>query len=229
MNYIALICARGGSKGLPDKNIRPLGGKPLISWSIDIAKKVDRISKVIVSTDSEGIVKIAKKYGAEVPFIRPIELAQDNSPEWLVWKHALEYLSKNKQMKIDALVIIPPTAPLRHVDDINNCLDEFEKGQVDIVITVSEAHRNPYFNMIVNNKDGYSSLVIKPESQVTRRQDAPVVFDMTTVAYVVRPQFLNESSSIFSGRVKSVCIPQDRAIDIDTLLDFKIAESLIKL
>jgi CMP-N-acetylneuraminic acid synthetase len=229
MNYIALICARGGSKGLPDKNIRPLGGKPLISWSIDIAKKVDRIAKVIVSTDSEGIVKIAKKYGAEVPFIRPIELAQDNSPEWLVWKHALEYLSKNKQMKIDALVIIPPTAPLRHVDDINNCLDEFEKGQVDIVITVSEAHRNPYFNMIVNNKDGYSSLVIKPESQVTRRQDAPVVFDMTTVAYVVRPQFLNESSSIFSGRVKSVCIPQDRAIDIDTLLDFKIAESLIKL
>ena len=229
MNYIALICARGGSKGLPDKNIRPLGGKPLISWSIDIAKKVDRISKVIVSTDSEGIVKIAKKYGAEVPFIRPIELAQDNSPEWLVWKHALEYLSKNKQMKIDALVIIPPTAPLRHVDDINNCLDEFEKGQVDIVITVSEAHRNPYFNMIVNNKDGYSSLVIKPESQVTRRQDAPVVFDMTTVAYVVRPQFLKESSSIFSGRVKSVCIPQDRAIDIDTLLDFKIAESLIKL
>ena len=229
MNYIALICARGGSKGLPDKNIRPLGGKPLISWSIDIAKKVDRISKVIVSTDSEGIVKIAKKYGAEVPFIRPIELAQDNSPEWLVWKHALEYLSKNKQMKIDALVIIPPTAPLRHVDDINNCLDEFEKGQVDIVITVSEAHRNPYFNMIVNNKDGYSSLVIKPESQVTRRQDAPVVFDMTTVDYVVRPQFLNESSSIFSGRVKSVCIPQDRAIDIDTLLDFKIAESLIKL
>ena len=229
MNYIALICARGGSKGLPDKNIRPLGGKPLISWSIDIAKKVDRISKVIVSTDSEGIVKIAKKYGAEVPFIRPIELAQDNSPEWLVWKHALEYLSKNKQMKIDALVIIPPTAPLRHVDDINNCLDEFEKGQVDIVITVSEAHRNPYFNMIVNNKDGYSSLVIQPESRITRRQDAPVVFDMTTVAYVVRPQFLKESSSIFSGRVKSVCIPQDRAIDIDTLLDFKIAESLIKL
>ena len=229
MNYIALICARGGSKGLPDKNIRPLGGKPLISWSIDIAKKVDRISKIMVSTDCDGIARIAKENGAEVPFIRPIELAQDNSPEWLVWKHALEYLSKNKQMKIDALVIIPPTAPLRHVDDINNCLDEFEKGQVDIVITVSEAHRNPYFNMIVNNKDGYSSLVIKPESQVTRRQDAPVVFDMTTVAYVVRPQFLKESSSIFSGRVKSVCIPQDRAIDIDTLLDFKIAESLIKL
>ena len=132
-------------------------------------------------------------------------------------------------MEIDGLVVIPPTAPLRNVDDINNCLDEFEKGKVDIVITVSEAQRNPYFNMIVNNKDGYSSLVIQPESQVTRRQDAPVVFDMTTVAYVVRPQFLNESNSIFSGRVRSVCIPQERAIDIDTLLDFKVAESLIKL
>ena len=229
MNYIALICARGGSKGLPGKNIRPLGGKPLISWAINTAKKVDRISKIIVSTDCDGIARIAKENGAEVPFIRPSDLAKDNSPEWLVWKHALEYLSKNKQMEIDGLVVIPPTAPLRNVDDINNCLDEFEKGKVDIVITVSEAQRNPYFNMIVNNKDGYSSLVIQPESRITRRQDAPVVFDMTTVAYVVRPQFLNESNSIFSGRVRSVCIPRERAIDIDTLLDFKVAESLIKL
>ena len=229
MNYIALICARGGSKGLPGKNIRPLGGKPLISWAINTAKKVDRISKIVVSTDCDGIARIAKENGAEVPFIRPSDLAKDNSPEWSVWKHALEYLSKNKQMEIDGLVVIPPTAPLRNVDDINNCLDEFEKGKVDIVITVSEAQRNPYFNMIVNNKDGYSSLVIQPESRITRRQDAPVVFDMTTVAYVVRPQFLNESNSIFSGRVRSVCIPQERAIDIDTLLDFKVAESLIKL
>lgn len=228
MNYVALICARGGSKGLPGKNIRPLGGKPLIAWSIEVAKKIDRVSRVIVSTDSEEIANVAKEYGAEVPFMRPDELALDTSPEWLVWRHALSYLSNNESSQIDGLVVIPATAPLRAVADVENCLDVYEKGEVDIVLTVNKAHRNPYFNMIVNDDKGFSSLVMPPNSNIIRRQDAPVVFDITTVAYVVRPQFVNDSDSIFAGRVKSVCIPQERAIDIDTMLDFKIAESLFK-
>ena len=99
MKYIALICARGGSKSLPGKNIKPLNGVPLIGWSIKVAKQVERISRVIVSTDSEEIAKIALEYGAEVPFMRPNELAQDDSPEWLVWKHALDYL-KNQNNEI---------------------------------------------------------------------------------------------------------------------------------
>jgi CMP-N-acetylneuraminic acid synthetase len=224
MKYIALICARGGSKGLPGKNIKPLNGTPLIGWSIKVAKQIDRISRVIVSTDSEEIAKIALEYGAEVPFMRPQELALDDSPEWLVWRHAIDYLKGCENEKIFSLVVLPVTAPLRSIEDVNNCIDEFEKGNADSVITVSEANRNPYFNMIVNDSKGYSSLVIQPDKGIVRRQDAPKVFDMTTVAYVVDANFVKGFDGIFEGKVKSVIIPPERSIDIDTMLDFEIAE-----
>jgi CMP-N-acetylneuraminic acid synthetase len=227
MKYIALVCARDGSKGVPRKNIRLLGGRPLIGWSVQAAKSVERISKLIVSTDSEEIAQVAIEEGALVPFMRPDELAQDNSSEWLVWRHALEYLKENGDEDIDGLVVIPPTAPLRSVQDIENCLDEFEKGNVDVVITVSDAHRSPFFNMIKNNEEGFSSLVIPPTETIIRRQDAPEVFDMTTVAYVVRPDFLMQYTGLFEGNVRSVHIPLERALDIDTMLDFKIAECLL--
>jgi CMP-N-acetylneuraminic acid synthetase len=227
MKYIAIVCARGGSKGVPGKNIRLLGGRPLIGWSVQAAKSVERISKIIVSTDSEEIAQVAIEEGALVPFMRPDELAQDNSSEWLVWRHALNYLKENGDEDIDGLVIIPSTAPLRSAQDIENCLDEFEKGNVDVVITVSDAHRSPFFNMIKNDKDGFSSLVIPPTETVIRRQDAPDVYDMTTVAYVVRPDFVLQKNGLFEGSVRSVHIPPERALDIDTMLDFKIAECLI--
>ena len=208
MNYIALICARGGSKGLPGKNIRPLNGTPLIGWSIKIAKEIERVSRVIVSTDSKEIAKIALEYGAEVPFMRPENLALDNSPEWSVWRHAINYLENQQSEKIDALVVLPVTAPLRSIRDVNKCIDLFEKGGTDSVITVSESNRNPYFNMIVKDSKGYSSLVIQSDKGITRRQDAPQIFDMTTVAYVVRTSFVKTHNGI------------------DTILDFKIAEYL---
>jgi N-acylneuraminate cytidylyltransferase len=224
--YVALICARSGSKSLPGKNIKPLNGVPLIGWSIKVAKQVERISRVIVSTDSEEIAKIALEYGAEVPFMRPNELAQDDSPEWLVWKHALDYL-KNQNNEIDGLVVVPTTAPLRSKEDINNCINEFEKGNVDVVITVSNAHRSPYFNMVKTNQNGFSSLVISTKEKITRRQEVPEVFDMTTVAYVAKPGFVLKNHGIFDGRVRCVHIPSERSLDIDTPLDFKIAECLV--
>jgi N-acylneuraminate cytidylyltransferase len=227
MSYIALICARGGSKGLPGKNIRPLGGVPLIGWAIRAAQQVERISRVIVSTDSEEISQVAKEYGAEVPFMRPAELARDDSPEWLVWRHAVTYLEEQDEGCHDGLVVIPATAPLRAVNDIENCLDEYEKGDVDVVITISDAHRNPYFNMVVSDRDGYCSLAASPERAITRRQDAPVVHDMSTVAYVVRPQFLHDHDRMFGGLIRGVYVPPERALDIDTPLDFRIAECLI--
>ena len=227
MKYIVLICARGGSKGLPGKNIKQLNGIPLIGWSIKIAKQIDRISRIIVSTDSEEIAKVALKYGAEVPFMRPKDLAQDDSPEWLVWRHAIKYVESHEGEDIDAIVVLPVTAPLRSVKDVDTCIDLFEEGGVDSVITVSEANRSPYFNMTVNDDSGYASLVISPENQIIRRQDAPEVFDMTTVAYVVNTNAVKLSNGVFKGKVKSIVIPQERSIDIDTLLDFKIAECLI--
>lgn len=226
MNYIALICARGGSKGVPGKNIRLLCGTPLIGWSINIAKKNKRISRVIVSTDSEEIAKTALKYGAEVPFMRPKELAQDESPEWKVWQHAIRYFN-SKKYSIDGLIVIPTTAPLRSEEDIDNCIDKFEDSDVDSVITVSDSHRSPYFNMIKNDKNGYSSLVIDKQKKIIRRQDVPEVFDVTTVAYISNPEFVLQYNGIFDGKVQSVYIPPDRSLDIDTPLDFRIAECII--
>mgnify|MGYP006137917485 CR=1 FL=1 len=226
MKYIALICARGGSKGVPKKNIKPLGGVPLIGWSINIAKKIDKISRIIVSTDSEEIAEVAKNYGAEVPFIRPSELSKDNSSEWRVWQHALCYLEENNEEFLDGLIILPPTAPLRGIEDIEKCISEYEKGNVDLVITTSDAHRNPYFNMVIKNENNFCSLAIKGK-KIVRRQDAPKVYDMTTVAYVVTPDYVHKYNGIFEGLVRSVNIPIERAIDIDTPLDFKIAEFLL--
>ncbi|MFN8834967.1 MAG: cytidylyltransferase domain-containing protein [Betaproteobacteria bacterium] len=227
MKTVAFIFARGGSKGLPGKNVLPLCGKPMIAWSIAHAKAVERIERVIVSTDDEAIATVAREYGAETPFLRPAELARDDSPEWLAWRHALIYLHENGGLP-DAMVSVPVTAPLREPTDIERCLDVFETGDADVVVTVSEAHRSPYFNMVRQNEDGTVGLVIAPAAKVVRRQDVPAVFDMATVAYVAAPHFVLTREAMFEGRVRAVSVSAERAIDIDTLLDFQIAECLMK-
>ena len=228
MKAVAFIFARGGSKGLPGKNIKIFAGKPLIAWSIEQAKSVSSISRIIVSTDSEEIAAQALKYGAEVPFMRPEELCRDSSPEWLAWQHALKYLLDIDGFLPDIMISIPTTAPLRLPIDIENCLNEFKKGEADVVITVSDSRRSPYFNMVRKNLDKTVSLVMNVDEGITRRQDAPVVFDIETVAYVARPEFVLNHQSIFEGRVFSVNVPPERAIDIDTLFDFQMAEFFMK-
>ena len=226
MSTVAYIFARGGSKAVPGKNIRNFGGKPLIAWSIECALSVRAIDRVIVSTDSEEIAEISKKFGAEVPFLRPQELATDESPEWFSWRHALEYSRDSTGSLPEILVSLPATSPLRSVSDVESCLDQFSKGGCDVVITVSEAHRNPYFNMVREKSDGTVALVME-DSQVSRRQDAPIIRDLATVCYVANPEFVLSHDSIFEGRVKAVNVPKERAIDIDSLLDFQIAEFLL--
>ncbi len=225
--YPALICARGGSKGVPGKNIRELAGIPLIGHAILKALEVEKVSEVFVSTDSDEIAEIAKEYGAIVPFRRPDHLAADDSPEWKVWQHAVRYLQDNYIEPVSGLVVVPATAPLRIAEDIRRCVETYEKSDCDCVISVTEAHRNPYFNMVFTTEDGYSRLVIEQEKYVFRRQDVPVVYDMTTVAYVVRPEFVLSAENLFSGKIKHVVIPMERALDIDTEFDFKIAEFLL--
>lgn len=225
MRYLGLICARGGSKGVKDKNIRLVGDKPLIGISIEIAKKIKKITRILVSTDSKSIAKVGEKYGAEVPFIRPASLSQDDSPEWLVWRHAIEYLESLGEI-FDGLVVLPPTAPLKTKKDILSCIHEYEVGNYDVVITASQCHRNPYFNMVERKNSGDISLVMDREKKFNRRQDSPEVFDMTTVAYVVNPEFIKEKNGIFEGKIGMVEIPVERSIDIDTELDLKIANFL---
>lgn len=227
MKAVAFIFARGGSKGLPGKNIRPLAGKPLIAWAIEHARAVPRIERVIVSTDSQEIADVARQFGAEVPFMRPDELSRDTSPEWLAWQHALNFLLETEGCLPEVIVSIPTTAPLRLPEDIEKCLNEYEKGKSDLVITVTDAHRNPFFNMVKKNIDGTVSLVISSPISLTRRQDAPTVYDIATVAYVMNPEFVMKYQSYFEGRVSAVHVPLERAIDIDTLIDFKMAEFFI--
>jgi CMP-N-acetylneuraminic acid synthetase len=227
MRVVALVCARGGSKGLPGKNVRPFAGKPLIAWAIQHARAVSRVERVIVSTDANDIASVARAAGAEVPFVRPAELAQDASPEWLVWRHALAHLKATDGAYPDALLVVPATAPLRAALDLDRCLDEFAKGEIDAVITVSEAHRSPYFNMVRKHPDGTVGVVIPLDNAVDRRQDAPVVYDMTTVGYVASPEYVMSRDGLFAGRVRQVEVPVERSIDIDTLLDFRMAECLM--
>jgi N-acylneuraminate cytidylyltransferase len=124
------------------------------------------------------------------------------------------------------MISLPPTAPLRWPQDIENCLDEFQKNEADVVITVTNAHRNPYFNMVKTNENGSFELVNQTKSKITRRQDAPKIYDVTTLCYVARPKFIMTHDSIFDGKVKAIEVPNQRSIDIDSLLDFEIAEYL---
>jgi len=229
INCVAFIFARGGSKGVPRKNIRKLGGLPLIAHSIRIAQQCPSIGRIVVSTDNDEIACVAREYGTEVPFIRPAELAGDRSSEFDAWKHAIQMFQRVAQEKIDIFVSLPPTSPLRSVADVENCIREYAETEADMVITVKEAARSPYFNMVRSDAEGFSHLV-NLASDGTRyfcRQDVPRVYDMTTVAYVSSPDFILNADSIFSGRVRSVLVPDERAIDIDTMLDFKFAEFLI--
>jgi CMP-N-acetylneuraminic acid synthetase len=229
LRTIAFIFARGGSKGVPGKNIKLLDGKPLIAHSIDVARACSGIETVIVSTDDTAIAATSRKHGAEVPFLRPSELATDTSPEWLAWRHAIEWVRKDRG-NFDVFLSLPPTSPFRNVHDIESCILALTEDPIaDIAITVKDADRSPYFNMVALDEQGYASLVIKPEASVTRRQDSPAVYDITTVAYAARPSFILTANGIFDGRIKTTKVPPERALDIDTPYDFMLAEAIAKI
>jgi N-acylneuraminate cytidylyltransferase len=199
---IGWIFARGGSKGVPRKNIRML--------------------------DDDEIARIAQEFGAEVPFMRPAELAQDHSPEWLAWRHAVQEISKDSESRpMEVFIALPPTSPLRSVEDVDCCIQCLIQSAADMIITVKAAVRHPSFNMIKLDKNGYAHVVMPLDSAITRRQDAPVIYDMTTVAYATRPAFILNANSLFEGNIKAIVIPEERAVDIDTELDFAFAEFLL--
>jgi CMP-N-acetylneuraminic acid synthetase len=225
---VGAIFARGGSKGIPGKNLRLLAGKPLIAYAIETALASKLIDRVIVSTDNAEIAAVAQQYGAEVPFMRPQELAGDDSPEWLAWQHAIRALEAAEGgPKIGVFVCISPTSPLRAVEDVEACIETLLESDADLVITVKPAERNPYFNMVVLDEAGYARLVGQADGTIHQRQAAPAVYDMTTVAYATRPEFVLNARSMFEGKVKAVVVPAGRAPDIDTELDFRFAEFLL--
>ncbi|WP_198780483.1 cytidylyltransferase domain-containing protein [Shewanella putrefaciens] len=226
MKNNAFIFARGGSKGLPGKNIKPLAGKPLLQYSIDTALASPSIDLVFVSTDDEQIAKIAKEGGAIV-INRPAELASDTSPEWLSWRHAIEWVQAHYG-NFDGFVSLPATSPLRSVEDVEAAINKLITTEADICISVTPANRSPFFNMVKQTESGMVELINKPQDEVARRQDAPAVFDITTVVYATTPDFVFNNYGMFSGKVTSIEVPKERAVDIDDIYDFKLAEAIIE-
>ncbi len=183
---LGVIPARGGSKGIKNKNLRTVLNKPLIYYTIKDALSYKRIYKTIVTTDSLEIAEVAKKYGVEVPFIRPKRLAKDNTSMIEVLKHALMKYEQIYSLKINGIVLLDPTSPVRKKENINEMIDIFLERKPDLVVAVTKSRRNPYFNMVKINKSGYAQLVLK--GNFVRRQDAPAIHDITNICWIFSRQ-----------------------------------------
>jgi N-acylneuraminate cytidylyltransferase len=221
------VFARGGSKGLPGKNIKSLAGRPLIAYSIESLRGSRHVDRIIVSTDSEDIARVARDCGAETPFMRPAELASDTSPEILSWRHALSEAAMEGRLP-EIMVVAPATSPLRSPEDIDAALDMLARTSADQVISVTPASRNPYFNMVTRDEDGRSRVFARLPEGIHRRQDAPLVYDQTTVVYASRTGFIMDGGPNREPDVRSIIIPAERALDIDTQLDFDFAEFIME-
>ena len=229
MTVYGAVFARGGSKGVPRKNLRQIAGTSLLELSVAMGLASEGIDRMFCSTDSDEIATEAIRLGAEVPFRRPETLAQDDSPEWTAWQHLARFLIQEGASESDVLVSLPATSPLRARDDIGRALELFRQGTFDLVLGVSESTRSPWFNMVVREQSSEVSLVSGVEGErIGRRQDAPAVFDITTVVYVTTLGFVIHSQGLFDGTVGSVVIPRERSIDIDTEFDLEIADYLLR-
>lgn len=224
MPTIATICARGGSRGVPGKNIRPLLGKPLIVYTIEQALACRRIDAVYVSTDSEAIAAVARAAGARVPFLRPAELATAEAPKLPVIRHLVAALEA-QGTAAERIVDLDPTSPLRDLADIDACLALLDEG-TDVVITGYEAEKNPYFNMVEAAADGGVRLVKPPAQGVHTRQSAPRVYAMNASIYVWHRRTL--AKGLWDGRARLHVMPRERSVDIDSELDFRLVELLMK-
>jgi len=223
LRIVGIIPARAGSKGLPDKNIRLLCGKPLIYYTITAALAARSIEKVIVSTDSDRIAEIAKSYGAEVPFLRPAELAGDDTARLPVVRHAAMFLAESQKYQPDIFVTLQPTSPLRRAEHIDAAVEILNNTQADAVMSVCEAEHSPYW---MRRIEGGGRLVpILPDSnQYTRRQDLPPVYRINGAVYVETYSSVFNETSRSEGNIHALVMDRVDSIDIDEEIDFKVAE-----
>lgn len=223
MSTIATICARGGSTGLPGKNIRPLFGRPLIAHTVAHALACPGIDRVFVSTDDEAIAAAAREAGAEVPFMRPAELATSTAPKLPVIRHLVQGVEA-MGVQVDRIVDLDPTSPLRDVDDVLACLQLLD-ADTDVVITGYPAEKNPYFNMVELDGQGHAALSKSLPGGVFARQQAPAVYSMNASVYVWWRRTLDQG--IWDGRVRLHVMPRERSIDVDSLIDFELVQLLM--
>ena len=226
LRVLGLIPARAGSKGLPSKNVRILRGKPLIGWTIQQAISSKYLDSVLVSTDSEQIASIARNYGATVPFLRPLNLALDNSPTLDVALHALDFFEKTS-VSFDILILLEPTSPLRKTSDIDGIIENLVEKYTDFdaVVSLGEVNTHP------SNMKKISGTKVIPyaneESQNFRRQDLPPVYFPFGVGYAVKVPTLRSERTFYPSRTSGYIISREQCVEIDDLMDFIIVESLI--
>lgn len=218
---LAIIPARGGSKGVPRKNIRDLAGKPLIAWTIDEAKKSRYIDRLILSSEDDEIIEVAKQYGCEVPFKRPLELAQDDTPGIKPVLHAIEQCSG-----YDYVVLLQPTSPLRTVGDIDGCIEKLLNSDADFCVSVTEPEKSPYWMYTL---EGERMVPLLPQDElVARRQDLPKVYALNGAVYIGKSSEVKKSKAFLTENTVAFEMAAEHSFDIDTELDFKICEVLIK-
>lgn len=224
MKVLGLIPARGGSKGVPRKNIRLLGDKPLLAYTAESALKAEKLTRVILNTDDEEIAETGRKYGLEVPFIRPSDLAEDTTPTLPVVLHTLMKLKKAGE-NYDAVCLLQPTNPLRRAEDIDNCIEIFENTGVDSVVSVLPvpAEFNPKW---VYWRDGLGKLILTGgESEpITRRQDLPPAFYRDGSVYVTRSYVVLDHGSLYGESIQSYLMNPEYSINIDTEEDWQRLE-----
>lgn len=233
MPVLCVIAARGGSEGIPGKNVRLIMGKPMIAWAVECALQVPEIERVVVSTDSVAIADAAAAAGAEAPFMRPVELAQSNSGKFQVWQHALDACEEHYHERYELYVDIDCTNPLIEPSDIAGIIAQYrharaEGRDLDAVFTVSPARRNPYFNLVEPDEAGALKMSKSGGGRVLARQSAPPVFEHVAGVYVLDPRYLRSANHLLDGHAEGYELPPEKALDIDTELDFQIVEYLLK-
>jgi len=223
MKALCTICARAGSKGVANKNLRLINNKPLIVYSIEQAIATKLFDQIVVSSDSKEIREVALANGATFCVERPAELATDTAPKLPAIKHCVENAEK-KFGQFEVIVDLDATAPLREPSDIIGALELLKSTQADNVITGTPAHRSPYFNLVETDANGIVSLSKLPATVVARRQDSPQCFDMNASIYVWRRKALFTNENLFTGNTRLFVMPRERSLDIDSQADFEMVE-----
>lgn len=226
---IAIIPARGGSKGLPRKNIRTLAGKPLIAWTIEQARKSKYIDKVIVSTEDTEIAEISRKYEAEVPFLRPIELAKDDSPTIDAIMHALNWFEERGDC-FDLVVLLEATSPLRDVEDIDKCIETLinHQGARAIVSIAKLESGHPEFNVTINNEGFIKKLDGTSNFKVLRRQELEDIYFFEGSVYISEILTLKQKRTFYHESTLAYVVPKYKSLEVDDLCDFISIEGLMK-
>ena len=230
MNILITICARAGSKRIKNKNIILLAGKPLILYTIDTAKRWGKAKRIICSTDSDEIAKISIENGIEVPFQRIKDLASDTAGKVEVIRDALKRSEEIYSEKFDLVIDLDTTSPLRTTNDLDKCLEMFNEKHPEVIFSVTRARRNPYFNMVELNKDGYAALSKQSDKSLLRTQDAPQVYDMNASIYLYSRDFLLDKNKVspLSSKKALVHVMDDvSAFDIDGKHELEYIEYLI--